>query len=427
VYGAPELFTPEKRREQAFTPTAHPAAEPGTHPMKKDVLHKSPAQLSKSLKPGKRTLFPKRSSVKNAGDELGTQVWSALEEPSCPWQSSFSDRIKKTELLTAEAERALGEGLQAVRNELLELLLGARLVLDWIFSEGKSCGAVDCKSLPKDRVPLLLGAMREADTLFLELQNRPSAAVRGRFESVRDGIRRSLAGCTLHVSWMEPLFELIERTRRDLARLRDTGSATSAGRVTSAEALERTLWIPAGEMDGFFASVHRLHAMFLARRNQLVESNLRLAAVLAEKRRNLGLPVEDLVQEGNLALVSVAEFFDPSRARFSTFATLKIDSFLLRANDNSGYFIGRPVHVCERMRKIAKAERSLFEQNGENPSVEDLAVATGIAPDEIESLLQLRQPVDSLDASLAPGGPTLLETLADNPAPVEDTDFQAAA
>jgi RNA polymerase sigma factor (sigma-70 family) len=395
--------------------------------MKKDALHKSPAQLPKSLKPGKRTLFPKRGSGKNAGDTPGTEVWKAFEEPSCPWQSSFSDRIRKTELLSAEAERTLGVGLQAVRKELLELLLGARLVLDWIFSEGKTCGAVDCKSLPKDRVALLLGAMREADTLFLELQNKPSAAVRERFEAVRDGIRRSLAGCTLHVSWMEPLFELIEQTRRDLARLRDTGPVTSAGRVTAAEALERALWIPAGEMDGFFASVHRLHALFLARRNRLVESNLRLVAVLAEKRRNLGLPAEDLVQEGNLALVSVAEFFDPSRARFSTFATLKIDSFLLRANDNSGHFIGRPVHVCERMRKIAKAERSFSEQSGKNPSVEDLSLATGIAPDEIESLLQLRQPVDSLDASLAPGGPTLLETLADNPAPAEDTDFQAAA
>ena len=395
--------------------------------MKNDAIHNSSVQIPKRPAQRHATVFSKRRSEKKAVDDQTRVGWASLEGPGCAWQSSFSDRIQKTELLTAEAERALGEGLQAVRNQLLEVLLGARLVLDWIFSDGKTCGAVDCKSLPKDRVTVLLGAMQEADTLFTELQSQPSVQVRERFEVVRDKIRRTLAGCTLHVSWMEPLFELIEQTRRDLARLRDTGPAVPERRANALEALERALWIPAGEMDGFFASVHRLHGLFLARRNQLVESNLRLVAALAEKRRHLGLPVEDLVQEGNLALVSVAEFFNPSRARFSTFATLKIDSFLLRANDNSGYFIGRPVHVCERMRKIAKAERSLFEQTGENPSVEDLSVATGIAPDEIESLLQLRQPVDSLDASLAPGGPTLLETLADNPAPVEDADFQAAA
>jgi RNA polymerase sigma factor (sigma-70 family) len=267
--------------------------------------------------------------------------------------------------------------------------------------------------------------MTTGDRLFLEMQDNPSEVRVAQFCSVRDAIRNAMAGSTLHCSFMEPLLEILRRLQQTLASLRQNILSDTETTRDSLRSLENQLWLRESEMDGFFSEIQRHHAAFVSQRNRMIESNLRLVASIAKKRGYLSLSGEDLIQEGNLALITVAEFFDPTKARFSTFATLRIESSLLRAADNQGHFIGRPVHVCERLRKVIKAARTFLEQFGETASVEQLAHSTGMAPAEIEELLRLKLPVDSLDAKCGQDGLTLLEKLAETHG--ESDRFESAA
>src|SRR3712207_3011076 len=89
-------------------------------------------------------------------------------------------------------------------------------------------------------------------------------------------------------------------------------------------------------------------------RDRLIEKNLRLVVSVAKKYRGMGVPFEDLIQEGNIGLMKAAEKFDPERGwRFSTYATWWVRQAVGRAVADKGRTIRVPVHMGEKMRKMA--------------------------------------------------------------------------
>ncbi|HLZ81274.1 MAG TPA: sigma-70 family RNA polymerase sigma factor [Ktedonobacteraceae bacterium] len=160
----------------------------------------------------------------------------------------------------------------------------------------------------------------------------------------------------------------------------------------------------------------------LARRT-LIESNLRLVIAIARRYTSTGVPLIDLIQEGNLGLMRAAEKFDYQRGcHFGTYATWWIRQAVSRAAGEQSRLIHLPEHVATRLRKVRRVAAQLSQENGLDPLPEQIAEACNIDVSEVMDLLSvIEQPV-SLDAPVDDEARySLADTLEDSttPAPAE--------
>lgn len=133
-------------------------------------------------------------------------------------------------------------------------------------------------------------------------------------------------------------------------------------------------------------------------KSTLVESNVRLVVSIAKGYRASGIPLEDLIQEGSIGLMTAAERFDPKRGyRFSTYATQWIKQSIGRAVDNKSKAIRLPAHVSESLRKLDKVRTEMRRELGEEPTTEQLSERTGISTRKVSALLSTTQEPISLD------------------------------
>jgi RNA polymerase primary sigma factor len=153
--------------------------------------------------------------------------------------------------------------------------------------------------------------------------------------------------------------------------------------LTAAEEIELAKRIERGDLDA---------------KDRMITSNLRLVIHVARGYRGQGLPFHDLIQEGIVGLIRAAEKFDWRKGfKFSTYATLWIRQAIQRGLANTGRAIRLPAHVGQRERKVARAERDLTVRLGREPTIEELAEAVELEPEEVADVRTLSDVVASLD------------------------------
>jgi RNA polymerase primary sigma factor len=160
-------------------------------------------------------------------------------------------------------------------------------------------------------------------------------------------------------------------------------------------------------------------------KRRLIECNLRLVMSITRNYRTAGVPLLDLIQEGNLGLIRAVEKFDYRMGyKLSTYATWWIRQAVTRALADQGRLIRLPVHVSDQVRRVMRTRRTLAQKLNREPTIAEISAEADLPAQRVTELLDIVEDAVSLEAPIA-GGDSLYGDLVENQ-DAEETDVVVA-
>jgi RNA polymerase primary sigma factor len=342
-------------------------------------------------------------------------------------------QMAENPLLSAEEEFRLASEYQALRgdfrNELyslgfvalehLRLLedlaaenLAGRFNLPDVAVAGSSPG-----TSPDAWLPVLTQWGKEIAACYLRRQEALAGKARaGKPETAREKLVKCLLRYPVQsehlLEWYDVALAFLDDLEKAGGRARKDADVRSA--------LSAKLLLNPIEFRAVMGRLASLQAAAEEKRNALLRGNLRLVVSIARRYHNRGLPLIDLIQEGNLGLIKAVDRYDPRRGhRFSTYATWWIRQSVGRSIGEQSRVIRIPAHMIATLSLMFQAEQRLLQETGQEPTPEALAAALDMPMERVRALRRMAQQPISLQAPVdGPEGHLLLEDILSAP----DTD-----
>ena len=318
-----------------------------------------------------------------------------LADPSGPLSAYFRE-LSHTETMTREQELVLATRIRDLRRNLWRATINYPPFIAGICALAQEVlGADGCPTAALEAMTIAARKLRDRDLLIH----------RRAFESAREVLTTAMAE-----SDIDGL--VIERVLADLTGIEGGQNAGLSLKVKLP---------PRGSLPflTYVSAVRVAHHAFWVARSEFVTANLRLVVTIARRYNHGRMPLQDLVQEGNLGLMKAVDRFDPRRGcRFSTYGIWWIRHAVTRSIADKGRTVRLPVHMIDAYSRVLRARREFETLYGRTASEPELVHACGVSPERLARMhVSLIEAPVSFDQHLSGGNLTLLDTLEDTSQP----------
>ncbi|MHC1578411.1 MAG: sigma-70 family RNA polymerase sigma factor [Dehalococcoidia bacterium] len=342
-------------------------------------------------------------------------------EPGEDLLDLYLAEVGQTALLSAQETKALASRIEEGKHI-------ARIEEEWIKEHGVRPSTIELLSI-------LLECFSQSSLLFesicqyLKLPSDKSIAQKVSHPHLRSAIDGAIDECVSRaiaeiagVSGSEVEKNIIELSLDSRLIPWHVVEGAGVGRESSLAEFGKALQSPEfqkkleGHRPEIARHFERRKERALQARDHMIQANLRLVVSVAKRLTGWGVPLPDLIQEGNIGLMQAVQKFDHRRGcRFSTYAIPWIWQAVNRAVNDQSRTVRLPGHLIEHFIRLSRAKNDLAQKLGREPDDSELASETGLAPDKIESLLRLGcgRPA-SLEAPVGEEGGKLGDFISDD-------------